>query len=474
MWGQSKNFKMQSKTTKTITTKTQPNRPKPRKLRRLRRITRRRRIPRRSRAMPLARPVNFRRTITNTNIANTTARVTGKDLVYKIPTTITNSAANVIAVIPSNPAYWLGTRVATIARGYQNYRPVRFHVHYVPQCAATQAGNVIAGTVYHEAPSVDNLQQSLKTSNGGMITQVFKPATSIVKVGTNLQKNLYRVGGDIDDDSMPFYFIAVAIACKDTNNNAVVPGYFYVDYTFIFKNPIGGSIDFGNSGLDTLTNAITKIKKGNIKAILCQEYNTVPVTLSIGTQLDIEYDYENQAWTFYYNGSQISTPNKYMWIFSNEQSNGVSNQQMKEMTKQPIQYDEEIEDHQQPFILQPYTALIEQIGDMIRTYTTQQLLKEVEMDPSPSAKYFVSYTDEQDFGKYDFLQDDIISFITNTATKYLIKNPSVRSKPEYHYSHSFEATLINLQQLTLDAHTTKQLDKNPKTMHLSPLDDEPK
>lgn len=441
---------------------------------RLKRVARRRRNNRRNRTMPLARPINFRRTITNTNIANTTARVTGKDLVYKIPTTITNAAANVIAVIPCNPAYWLGTRVATIAKGYQNYRPVRFHVHYVPQCAATQAGNVIAGTVYHEAPSVDNLQQSLKTSNGGMITQVFKPATSIIKVGTNLQKNLYRIGGDIDDDSMPFYFIAVAIACKDTNNNPVVPGYFYVDYTFIFKNPIGGSIEFGNSGLDTLTNAITKIKKANVKAILCQEYQTVPVTLSIGTQLDLEYNYDDQAWTFFYNGSQIATPNKYLWIFSNQQANGLSNQQMQEMTKQPIHYDEIIEDHQQPHILQPYTALIEQIGDMIRTYTTQSLLKEVEMDPSSTVKYFLSYTDEQDFGKYDYLQDDILSFITTTATKYLIKNPSVKHKPTFQYSHSFEPVRINLRQLTQNAHLDRELDKDSKVMHLSPDDEEPK
>jgi len=462
---------MQNKKTTKTKTRTIPRRIRRNRLQKQRR---RRAIRRAARNIPLAKPINFRRTITNTNIANTTARVSGKDLVYKIPTNITNSAANVIAVIPSNPAYWLGTRIATIAKGYQNYRPVKFNVHYIPQCAATQAGNVIAGTIYHEAPSIDNLQQSLKTSNGGMITQVFKPATSTIKVGTNLQKNLYRVGGDIDDDSMPFYFIAIAIACKDINNNAVVPGYFYVDYTYIFKNPIGGSIEFANSGLDTFPNAVTKVKKANIKAILCQDFQSVPVTLSIGTQLDVEYNYDDQAWTFFYNGSQISTPNKYMWIFSNEQSNGISNQQMREMTKDPIEYDEELEISDETYFLQPYMALIEQLGQTIRTYTTEQLLKEVEINPDPNVKYYLSYTNDQDFGTYDYLYNDILSFVTSTAQKYLVKSAVVKKRPEIQYSSSFEPVVVNLEKLTLEAHTHRQLDKDPKVLHLSPDDEEPK
>lgn len=437
---------------------------------------RRRRVRRRPpKNIPLAKPINFRRTLTNTNIANTTARVSGKDLVYKIPTNITNTAANVIAVIPSNPAYWLGTRIATIAKGYQNYRPVKFNVHYIPQCAATQAGNVIAGTIYHEAPSIDNLQQSLKTSNGGMITQVFKPATSKIKVGTNLQKNLYRVGGDIDDDSMPFYFIAVAIACKDMNNNAVVPGYFYVDYTYIFKNPIGGSIEFANSGLDTFSNAITKIKKANIKAILCQDFQSVPVTLSIGTQLDVEYDYDNQAWTFFYNGSQIASPTVYMWLFSNEQSNGLSSQQMQKMTRTPIEYDEEIVIGPDGISLEPGTALIEQNGQSIRTYTTDHYFPiDIETSLDPNTKYYLSYINDQDFGTFDYIYNNILSFITTTSLRYLVKTTIVRQRPVSHNPDSFEPVTIQLDTLTLEAHAHKQLSAHPKTLHLSPLADEPK
>lgn len=479
MWGPKKTTKMQNKTktTKTVTIKN-INRRRRRVIRRgLQRRRIRRAIRRQRRQIPLARPVAFKRSIVNTNIANTTARVTGNDLVYKIPTTITNTNANVIAVIPSNPAYWKGTRVATIAKGYQNYRPLKFNVHYVPQCAATQAGNVIAGTIYHEAPSVDNLQQSLKTSNGGMITQVFKPATSVIKVGTNLQKNLYRIGGNIDDDSMPFYFIAVAIACKDINNNPVVPGYFYVEYSYLFKNPIGSSIEFANSGLSTFTSAIGNIKKANIKAILCEEFQTEPVTLAIGTQLDVEYDYDDQAWKFYYNQTAIATPNKYLWIFSNEQANSLNNQQMKAMTRTAIEYDQLLDENPRPktIILQPYTALLEEAPNgIIRTYMTEQLSKEVELNSNQGYKYYISHYTDQPFGKFDYLYDDIISFTADALLYYLKKSAVVRKPPVYNIDEDYETTLVNLAELTIEAKAHQDLMKDPKTVHLSPYADEPK
>jgi hypothetical protein len=466
-----------TKTTKTITTKTTNRRRRRVAKRGILRRRIRRAIRRQRRQIPLARPVAFKRSIINTNIANTTARVTGNDLVYKIPTTITNANANVIAIIPSNPAYWKGTRVATIAKGYQNYRPLKFNVHYVPQCAATQAGNVIAGTIYHEAPSVDNLQQSLKTSNGGMITQVFKPATSVIKVGTNLQKNLYRIGGNIDDDSMPFYFVAVAIACKDSNNNPVVPGYFYVEYSYLFKNPIGSSIEFANSGLSTFNSALGSIKKANVKAILCEDFVTEPVTLAIGTQLDIEYDYDDQSWKFYYNQTAIATPNKYLWIFSNEQSNALNQQQMKAMTKTEIIYDEQLDADPRPetIILQPYTALIEEAPNgIIRTYMTEQLLKEVELNSNKGFKYYLSYDTDQPFGNFDYLYDDIISFTADALLYYLKKTTVVRKPPTYNLAQDYETTLINLSELTLEAKAHQTLMKDPKVIHLPPSAEEPK
>lgn len=185
-------------------------------------------------------------------------RIRGQDLIYKIPDQLeSNTNTSVLTVIPANPAYWLGTRMAAIASGYQNYRPLTFSVHYVPQCAVTQQGNVIAGTLWDMSPNDSNLQQTLRTSNGGMLTQCYKSATSKVILGRNLQYNLYRMGGKFDQQSNPFIFIAMTIATVNINNVQINPGYFYVTYEYELRNPIGDTIKYYNSGLIQQQNYIS-------------------------------------------------------------------------------------------------------------------------------------------------------------------------------------------------------------------------
>lgn len=403
--------------------------------RQLRRMARRQRNARRRMrtTIPIASAQNFRRRMNNTTVSATTARVSGSDLVYKIPDVLPmTSDSSVIAVIPSNPAYWLGTKIATIARGYQNYRPVRFTVHYKPHCAATQAGNVIGGTIYHETPAVDNLQQSLKTSNGGIMTQVFKPATAKVKVGSNLQKNLYRVGGDINDDSMPFYYIAIAIACKQ-GDARINPGYFYVDYTYIFKNPIGGSQQFANSGVTKFTDQIGTMRKQNVKTILCEPFIAETLTLGIGTTLDVEYSTEDQAWRFYYNGTLINSPNTYLWVLSNDQGNALNQNQMQQMSKQPIIYNYLSDnDPELPTVVPDGDAVAYERYGTINTFVNNTgEMHFVQFDPSIKQIYHI-YNAAQDLGTLQNISFQTLTwFVAEAASKYL-KYHSVARPHEQH------------------------------------------
>lgn len=202
--------------------------------------------------LPAARTKSFKRIFNITSQDGNSMTVKGRDLVYAIPDTLTTTQnTSVITVIPSNPCYWTGTRVAALASGYQNFRPLMFKVSYVPQCAVTQQGNVIAGTLWNTLPSPSNFQQTLRTSPGGMMTQCYKPATTAVTMKSNLQFNLFRCAGKFDQESNPFTYIALAIATVNENNQRIIPGYFYVDYAYTFKNPIGYSHVFFNSGMTT-------------------------------------------------------------------------------------------------------------------------------------------------------------------------------------------------------------------------------
>jgi hypothetical protein len=166
----------------------------------------------------------------------TTVRVTGRDLVYKIPSKLTSTINNqIITVIPANPCYWLGTRIAALAQGYQNFRPLNMKFTYIPQVAVTQQGNVICGTLWNQAPSNENIQQSLRTSNGGMLSQCYKSFTSVVRMKSNLQFNLYKTAGTFDQESNPFIFMAMGVGTTDSDGDQITPGYFLCNMVIFIK-----------------------------------------------------------------------------------------------------------------------------------------------------------------------------------------------------------------------------------------------
>lgn len=264
----------------------------------------------RGRKIAAASAANFKKRFTMLRQNGNSVRVTGRDLIYSIPDELTSpiQQTNVITVIPANPAYWKGTRIAALASGYQNYRPITFKITYIPMCAVTQQGNVIGGTIWDDGIDNDNLQQSLRTSNGGFMTQCYVPHTTIIRPKTNLQFNLYRMGGEFSTTSNPFIFIALAIGCKNSNNQRITPGYFYVTWSFELKNPIGSVNTYNNSGLIQYQNLIPEM---NNVIVNIDPTSDVP----FGAYMNIEQ--EEEELVAYYNDTPIdiaaTTP---VWAFT--------------------------------------------------------------------------------------------------------------------------------------------------------------
>lgn len=244
----------------------------------------------------------------------TTVKVTGRDLVYKIPSDLTANYANqVITLIPANPCYWLGTRIAALAQGYQNYRPLNMKFTYIPQVAVTQQGNVICGTLWNQAPSNDNIQQSLRTSNGGMLSQCYKSFTSVVRMKSNLQFNLYKTAGTFDQESNPFIFMAMGVGTVDSNGDQLVPGYFYVTWSFLLKNPIGNTNVYANSGITRWIDIKNNDNENQTIVFLTADDGEIPQ----GAILQMDYDEDNNIYVTY-NGSHYEMEdNDKVWYFAN-------------------------------------------------------------------------------------------------------------------------------------------------------------
>lgn len=274
---------------------------------------------RRRRNLAAAYTKNFKREFSILRQTGTSMRVRGRDLIYKIPNNLeSNNNTDVITIIPCNPAYWLGTRMAAISAGYQNYRPIIFKVSYVPQCAVTQQGNVIGGTIWNMSPNDTNLQQTLRTSNGGMLTQCYKPYTTNIELGTNLQFNLFRMGGKFDQESNPFIYIAMSIGTKDNNGNNIIPGYFYVHYEYELKNPIGDTIKYYNSGL---------IQNVNKPTIYVNEtlVNCNDSSANIGAIIQYDQDY-----TWFDKKIEIEDTS-YVWYFCNQIKTDLKEPELDEL-----------------------------------------------------------------------------------------------------------------------------------------------
>lgn len=190
-----------------------------------------------SQAIPYS---SSRSKFTSTPIENNGLRVSGYDMVYDMTEVQVDETSGLFVSIPANPAYWTGTRVAQLAVAYSQYRPIYMRFDYFPSVSMQDRGTVTSGTVWNEAPTSGSLSQALTTSNTGKTHTVWTKTKSRVKVGNNLDQNLYDMSGTFDDDTNPYIFLAVV---NDQEQNRV-PGYYMCQYTFEFKNPIGDGNEY--------------------------------------------------------------------------------------------------------------------------------------------------------------------------------------------------------------------------------------
>jgi hypothetical protein len=384
---------------------TKSNKNLKRKFRRLKRTKRRRQgnvslrraLPFKRGRVAAATSLQFKKKFKVFRQAGNSVRVSGRDLMYTIPDDNTSpiQTTQVITVIPANPVYWLGTRISALAKGYQNYRPIKFKVTYVPIVSVNQQGNVIGGTVWDGGIQNDNIQQSLRTSNGGFLTQCYAPHTVTIRPKTNLQFNLYRVGGAFNQESNPFIFTALAIGCK-VNNTRIVPGYFYVTWCFELKNPIGANSTYFNTGLITYENLPRKI---NSTVINVNTTSEVP----FGAYIDVEY--ENDTKIAKYNGTPITITNSTpIWAF---QSINLAN--TTTFAKIPIYYDSLTTN--KPINISfkqgsSTTVVIVKVGQsyksyMFESYTDTGATAICQFSPDEEGPFFVTDNEKQNFGTYD-------------------------------------------------------------------------
>lgn len=166
--------------------------------------------------------------------------VSGRDLVANTAILKAGQAVKpgVFMIVPANPSLWLGTRIGRVSANYQYYSPVRFKVYYIPQVAVTQPGNVTLGTLWQSQQDEENLQQTLVTSNGGILTQVYSAATSNVRITSDLPQRNYAINANpAEQQCVPFYWMAYVSGVPEEGISP--PGFVVVEYTFRLCNPQG-------------------------------------------------------------------------------------------------------------------------------------------------------------------------------------------------------------------------------------------
>lgn len=389
----------------------------------------------------------------------TTVKVTGRDLVYQIPSTLAgNYGSEVITIIPANPCYWLGTRIAALAQGYQNFRPLNMKFTYIPQVAVTQQGNVICGTLWNQAPSNENIQQSLRTSNGGMLSQCYKSFTSVVRMKSNLQFNLYKTAGTFDQESNPFNFMALAIGTTNSQGDQLIPGYFYVTWSFLLKNPIGNTNVYSNSGLKRWVDVKDNDNENQTIVFLNNDDGEIPM----GAILQVDYDEEENIYVTY-NGSHYQMDdNDKIWYFANSSIQQVNAMRTFEQSKL---YYSVVHEQGQPSERIPTQCYFRTSEDNPDYYYVYLCPHEVDLETTPNRKFYIltgplaAYS-QQIYGMTigTFVGFQEIGSETVWKFKILKTIPELIQLQPYMKQEKQAVKLRNLKYLTR-SQSDKQLDK---------------
>lgn len=169
----------------------------------------------------------------------------GEDLIIPTPDALPTEATSwpIFLSIPANPLYWKGTRVSGIAAVYQQYRPLKFEVEYVPQVPVTCPGQVIYGTLYNKGVSKESFQQTLMTSNGGGMTQCYlKSHSHVICNKKTLPLTLYNTFDSMNENvANPFNWVAHYSGQWSGQGTATTsqPGWVWVKWRYLFSVGLG-------------------------------------------------------------------------------------------------------------------------------------------------------------------------------------------------------------------------------------------
>lgn len=166
-------------------------------------------------------------------------------------------------MIPICPTKWGGTRTATFAQTFASYRPKFVRISWVPNAPTSLGASVTFGTVTDGAsfrPS-DRSQVAtmLSATNGGIVTSIWKPVSTEVKLGTNLRANTFPTRNTSMDD-IPFW-----VLCQvgtDDSTRGTQYGFLKLEVRWHLHNPtaIGNNLsycevemDFSHDGTNNAT-----------------------------------------------------------------------------------------------------------------------------------------------------------------------------------------------------------------------------
>lgn len=109
---------------------------------------------------------------------------------------------------------------------HTNFRPIFLRVRFHPTVGTSTSGQVYVGTLWNQAAPETDLPTALVASNGGCMTQAYKPVVTTIKLGANLSQHLYYTAGDLNWDTNPFCVVAAVTGLSQ------VPGNFSIDYVY--------------------------------------------------------------------------------------------------------------------------------------------------------------------------------------------------------------------------------------------------
>lgn len=161
---------------------------------------------------------------------------------------------NISYFITANPASWNGTRIAAIAAGYQNYRPLMFKIHYRPQVGSTSTISMFIGTIWQNTyiTSRSSIEPSLVTSPGGTYLPAWQSSCSVVPLRTNLPQRMFPIR-DPDFTTVPFSVVCRASDGGPASDSVPMPGRIFIEYAYEFRNAIGsGAAGFQPSNCSTI------------------------------------------------------------------------------------------------------------------------------------------------------------------------------------------------------------------------------